>query len=132
MPEKISVVIPCYCVAAQILDVLGKIGPDVDAIYVVDDACPQGTASLVQEKCEDARVIILSHETNLGVGGATITGYRRAISDGADIIVKLDGDGQMELVGQNKFEASNPAKNYFTIQVVELTTKKVKTKFVSY
>ena len=46
--------------------------------------------------------------------------------------VDIDGDGQMELVGQNKFEASNPAKNYFTIQVVELTTKKVKTKFVSY
>ena len=96
MPEKISVVIPCYSVAAQILDVLGKIGSDVDAIYVVDDACPQGTASLVQEKCEDPRVIILSHETNLGVGGATITGYRRAISDGADIVVKLDGDGQMD------------------------------------
>ena len=46
--------------------------------------------------------------------------------------VDIDGDGQMELVGQNKIEASNPAKNYFTIQVVELTTKKVKTKFVSY
>jgi len=96
MPEKISVVIPCYRVAAQILDVLGKIGPDVDAIYVVDDACPQSTASLVQEKCEDARVIILSHEANLGVGGATITGYRQAIADGADIVVKLDGDGQMD------------------------------------
>jgi dolichol-phosphate mannosyltransferase len=96
MPEKISVVIPCYRVASQILDVLGKIGPDVDAIYVVDDACPQGTANLVQEKCEDARVIVLSHEANLGVGGATITGYRRAIVDGADIVVKLDGDGQMD------------------------------------
>jgi hypothetical protein len=46
--------------------------------------------------------------------------------------VDIDGDGQMELVGQKKIEASNPAKNYFTIQVVELTTKKVKTKFVSY
>ena len=96
MPEKISVVIPCYRVASQILDVLGKIGPDVDAIYVVDDACPQGTANLVQEKCQDARVIVLSHEANLGVGGATITGYRRAIVDGADIVVKLDGDGQMD------------------------------------
>ncbi len=96
MPDKISVVIPCYRVASQILDVLGKIGPEVDAIYVVDDACPQGTANLVQEKCEDARVIVLSHEANLGVGGATIPGYRRAIADGADIVVKLDGDGQMD------------------------------------
>ena len=46
--------------------------------------------------------------------------------------VDIDGDGQMELVGQNKRESSNPANNYFTIQVIELTTKKVKTKFVSY
>ena len=42
--------------------------------------------------------------------------------------VDIDGDGQLELVGHKKFEASNPAKNYFTIQVVELTTKKTKLK----
>ena len=96
MPEKISVVIPCYRVASQVLDVLKNIGSDVDAIYVVDDACPQGTANLVQEKCEDPRVIVLSHEANLGVGGATVTGYRQAIADGAEIVVKLDGDGQMD------------------------------------
>ena len=96
MPEKISVVIPSYRVASQILDVLKSIGPEVDAIYFVDDACPQGTANLVREKCEDPRVIVLSHEVNLGVGGAMITGYRRAIADGAEIVVKLDGDGQMD------------------------------------
>ena len=96
MPEKISVVIPCYRVASQILGVLKGIGPEVDSIYVVDDACPEGTASLVRNNCEDRRVVVLSHEANLGVGGATISGYRRAIADGAEIVVKLDGDGQMD------------------------------------
>jgi len=44
--------------------------------------------------------------------------------------VDIDGDGQLELVGHKKFEASNPAKNYFTIQVVELTTKKTNLKII--
>jgi hypothetical protein len=38
--------------------------------------------------------------------------------------VDIDGDGQLELVGSKVREASNPAKNYFVVQVVELTTKK--------
>ena len=44
--------------------------------------------------------------------------------------VDIDGDGQMELVGHKMFEASNPKNSYFTIQVVELTTKKTKLKII--
>ncbi|MDP6720351.1 MAG: glycosyltransferase family 2 protein [Pirellulaceae bacterium] len=91
-----SVVIPCYRVASQILDVIAGIGEEVDVIYVIDDACPEGTAKLVREECGDQRVVVLTHDQNLGVGGATISGYRRAIADGAEIVVKLDGDGQMD------------------------------------
>jgi glycosyltransferase involved in cell wall biosynthesis len=32
----------------------------------------------------------------MGVGGAVKTGYHKALEDGADIVVKLDGDGQMD------------------------------------
>jgi glycosyltransferase involved in cell wall biosynthesis len=39
---------------------------------------------------------VLRHNRNQGVGGATITGYRAALAAGAAIIVKLDGDGQMD------------------------------------
>ncbi len=96
MPIKLAVVIPCYRVTSQILGVLADIGDEVEVIYVVDDACPEGTAELVRKECSDKRVEIIVHEKNLGVGGATISGYRRAIEDGADIVVKLDGDGQMD------------------------------------
>ena len=44
----------------------------------------------------DKRVRVVTHDRNRGVGGATMTGYERATEAGADIIVKLDGDGQMD------------------------------------
>lgn len=92
----IVVVIPCYKVASQILDVLSGIGPEVDAIYCVDDACPQGSGDLVERQCRDPRVVVLRHPVNQGVGGAVMTGYRHAISRGGRILVKIDGDGQMD------------------------------------
>ena len=92
----VAVVIPSYKVRDHILSVVNRIGPIVNRIYVVDDKCPQGSGRLAAEECRDARVVVLFHEINQGVGGAMITGYRRALLDGADVVVKLDGDGQMD------------------------------------
>ena len=94
--RTVAVVVPCYREADNILDVLAGIGADVRHIFVVDDACPEGTSALVRESCTDKRVRVVTHDRNRGVGGATMTGYERAIEAGADIIVKLDGDGQMD------------------------------------
>jgi len=95
-PVVVGVVLPCYKVVGQILSTLSRIGPDVHRIYVVDDCCPHGSAELVRGNCVDPRVTILRNETNLGVGGAVIQGYRRALADGCDVVVKVDGDGQMD------------------------------------
>ena len=92
----IAVVIPCYRVRDRVLDVIGRIGPECDAIYLVDDACPERTGEHVREKCHDPRVRVIQHDANQGVGGATLTGYRAALADGATVLVKLDGDGQMD------------------------------------
>lgn len=96
MELGVAVVIPCYKVAAHVLVVLAGIGPEVARIYCIDDACPQASGDLVERDCQDPRVVVLRHEENQGVGGAVMTGYRRAIADGARIIVKVDGDGQMD------------------------------------
>jgi len=98
MTEKISVavVIPSFKVRKHILDVIHGIGPEVSRIYVVDDCCPEGSGDFVQAHCLDARVKVIRNPQNLGVGGAVMAGYRAAISDGAEIIVKVDGDGQMD------------------------------------
>jgi len=94
--SKIAVVVPCYRARGKVLDVLARIGPECAAVYVVDDACPEGSGAHVREHCRDARVQVLVHAENQGVGGATLTGYRAAIADGADVLVKLDADGQMD------------------------------------
>lgn len=96
LTPTIAVVIPCFRVRNSILDVLAGIGPECQAIYVVDDACPQYTGDLVEAESHDPRVRVLRNLHNEGVGGATIAGYRAALRDGAEILVKLDGDGQMD------------------------------------
>ncbi|MGY4493060.1 glycosyltransferase family 2 protein [Pseudomonas sp. TE3610] len=94
--DKIAVVIPSYKVKEHILGVIAQIGHEVDTIYVVDDCCPVGSGQFVEENCTDPRVKVLRNPENLGVGGAVMTGYRAAIRDGATVIVKIDGDGQMD------------------------------------
>lgn len=93
---RIAAILPCYRVSRQILDVLARIGPECARIYVVDDACPERSGDLVERSCSDPRVRVLRHTENQGVGGAVITGYRAAMADGCDILVKVDGDGQMD------------------------------------
>ncbi|MGK5009391.1 glycosyltransferase family 2 protein [Janthinobacterium sp. MDB2-8] len=92
----IAVVIPSYKVDRHILSVISQIGAEVSRIYVVDDCCPDRSGDLVEEHCSDKRVVVLRHAENQGVGGAVMTGYRAALDDGMDIIVKVDGDGQMD------------------------------------
>src|SRR5690349_9585717 len=92
----VAVVLPCYRVAQQAPRVIAAIGPQVQHIFAVDDACPEGSGQHITEQVKDARVRVLRHERNRGVGAATITGYRAALEAGADIVVKIDGDGQMD------------------------------------
>ena len=96
MSKPLAVIIPAYRVRNQILDVIDGIGPEVDSIYVVDDACPEKSGALVSEQCNDPRVRVCIQSHNTGVGGAVIQGISAALCDGAKVIVKLDGDGQMD------------------------------------
>lgn len=93
---KVSVVIPCYRVKKHIADVISRIGPEVIRVYAVDDCCPEHSGDFILENITDPRVVVLRNSVNLGVGGAMKTGYRQALLDGMDIIIKIDGDGQMD------------------------------------
>jgi dolichol-phosphate mannosyltransferase len=98
VPENhlsIAVVIPAYRVAAYIADVIARVPPLVRHIVVVDDASPDNL-QVALANVPDTRLRVLRHDVNRGVGGAMKTGFMEALALGADIVVKVDGDGQMD------------------------------------
>lgn len=95
-PRSVAVVIPCFRVSRHILEVVTGIPEWVARIYVVDDCCPERSGALVAKQVGDERVTVIYNEENLGVGGAVMAGYARAEADGCAVIVKMDGDGQMD------------------------------------
>lgn len=95
-PGAVAVVIPCYRVVRHISSVLAGIPAEVSKIYVVDDACPDGSGKYVESNVTDPRIRVIYHASNEGVGAAVMAGYEAAIADGATVIVKIDGDGQMD------------------------------------
>ena len=90
-------VIPCYKVTGQILEVLAKAPPWVDGIVCVDDACPEGSGDFIEANVSDPRVVVVRLPKNQGVGGATLAGYSEAERRGGQVLVKVDGDDQMDL-----------------------------------
>jgi glycosyltransferase involved in cell wall biosynthesis len=91
---RIAVVVPAYNEAEHIGLVLRSIPPYVDRILVVDDGSCDRTASQA-EAIGDARVSVIRHRDNRGVGMALSSGYRRALDEGADVVAVMAGDGQM-------------------------------------
>ena len=96
MKHSIAVVIPSYKVRDHILDVINGIPDCVDKIYLVDDQCPDKSGNYASKHAIDSRLMVIFHENNHGVGGAVMTGYLAALADGMDIVVKVDGDNQMD------------------------------------
>jgi dolichol-phosphate mannosyltransferase len=93
----IAVVIPAFKVKVHLLAVIQSIGPEVKNIIVIDDACPERSGEYVMANISDPRVEVIFHESNLGVGGAVKSGYKRALQLNSDVVVKIDGDGQMDV-----------------------------------
>ena len=94
----IAAVIPCYRVEREIQSVLRTIPSYIKHIIVVDDASPDSTADIVAVAGKaDDRILLIQHPSNQGVGGAMVTGYRKALDLDAQVVVKIDGDGQMDM-----------------------------------
>lgn len=94
---NVVAVIPAYNEAKHIGDVLRSLPSFLRSIIVVNDCSRDETAAVVQQvAAEDPRVILVNHETNQGVGGAMVSGFRKALELEAQLVVKLDGDGQMD------------------------------------
>jgi dolichol-phosphate mannosyltransferase len=94
---NITVVIPCYKVSAHIESTVGGLPEWVDNLILVNDCSPDDTLEMLNQLAlKNPKVTVLSNQINLGVGGAMITGFRHALEIKTDIVVKMDGDGQMD------------------------------------
>ncbi len=94
---QIVIIIPAYRVERAIEAVIRGIPDYVKHIIIVDDASPDSTSTAVTALSNsDKRLILIQHLHNQGVGGAMVSGFKKALELGAQIIVKIDGDGQMD------------------------------------
>jgi len=95
--RKIGVAVPAYNEEKYIAKTLEEIPDFVDRIYVVDDCSKDGTAKIVEDFMKkDRRIELIRHEKNLGVGGAIVSGWKKGLQDGMDVMVVMAGDNQMD------------------------------------
>jgi glycosyltransferase involved in cell wall biosynthesis len=95
--RTIGVVVPAFNEELLIGETLRSIPKYVDKIYVVDDCSKDKTAQIAREfENNDPRFTCISHEQNKGVGGAIVTGYKKALQDEIDIAAVIAGDNQMD------------------------------------
>ncbi|NWF64705.1 MAG: glycosyltransferase family 2 protein [Chloroflexi bacterium] len=132
---KIAVVIPSYRTDKEIQAVLKGIPAFVRHIIVVDDASPDSSADLVSAAAKrDKRITLLRHAKNQGVGGAMITGFKKALEFGVEIVIKVDGDGQMDphyipalimplLTGEADYAKGNRFRDFSALQQMPLVRR---------
>ena len=95
--NQIGVVIPTYKSKDHIQNVLNGLPEWIDHIIVIDDKCPQNTGKFVEQNyLGESRIHVVFHDTNTGVGGATVTGYKKCMELECQIVVKMDSDDQMD------------------------------------
>ena len=126
MKRNICIVIPCYRVRHKILSVYNKIDFKlVDKVIIVDDCCPEKSGKFLQNKIKkNNKTEFIFLKKNLGVGGATLKGFKKGYDDNYKTIIKIDGDGQHETKFIKKFY-NYLSKDYdFCKGYRELTIKK--------
>ena len=87
---RFCVVIPAYNEVATIREVVTRTLAFCDRVLVVDDGSTDGTAQVLAR----LPVTVLRHTNNRGKAAALWSGFERALADGADAVITLDGDGQ--------------------------------------
>jgi glycosyltransferase involved in cell wall biosynthesis len=92
---RIAAVVPAYLEQELIGKTIASMPAIIDEIIVVDDCSPDATSQVVSAS-PDQRVHLIRHEVNQGVGGAIITGHRKAIELDVDVMVVMAGDNQMD------------------------------------
>ena len=93
-PPTIVVVMPAHNEASIIATVLANVPAQIDSYTVIPIVIDDGSDDATAAVARGSGAVVVRHMTNLGVGAATVTGFRAALQLNADIIVSMDADGQ--------------------------------------
>ena len=93
--KRVAVVVPAFDEERLVGETIRGIPEFVDRIFVVDDASRDGTAAAAAG-VGDARVLLVRHERNAGVGAAIASGYRRALEEEIEVTCVMAADNQMD------------------------------------
>jgi glycosyltransferase involved in cell wall biosynthesis len=93
--KTVAVVVPAYEEEELVGTTIRGVPEFVDRIIVVDDASRDGTVAAASA-AGDSRIEVVSHDRNAGVGAAIVTGYRRAVAGGLDVVCVMAADNQMD------------------------------------
>ncbi|MBV8065121.1 MAG: glycosyltransferase family 2 protein [Actinobacteria bacterium] len=93
--KRVGVVVPAHDEEALVGTTLDSIPEFVDRVVVVDDGSRDATAERARGS-GDPRVEVVVHDANRGVGAAIVTGYKRALEDGIDVVCVMAADNQMD------------------------------------
>ena len=102
--KKVCIILPCYRVKHKIYNVYKKlINEKIDCLIFVDDNCPDKSVKYLKSRIrQNKKTQFIFLKSNLGVGGATLKGFRSAYNQGFDIIVKFDSDDQHKIFDLTK------------------------------
>jgi dolichol-phosphate mannosyltransferase len=93
---RATVCLPTYDerenIEAIVAALLERLGPD-DGVLVIDDNSPDGTGEIADSLAAgEPRVSVLHRAEKEGLGPAYLAGFRRALADGAELVLEMDAD----------------------------------------
>jgi dolichol-phosphate mannosyltransferase len=93
---RVTVCLPTYNERENLepmLRALGEVLPAGGRVLVIDDSSPDGTGQLADELAATLDVVDVLHRPGKeGLGRAYLAAFRRALADGADLVLQIDCD----------------------------------------
>jgi dolichol-phosphate mannosyltransferase len=87
------VCLPTYNERDNLEPMLGALGEKGVRVLVIDDNSPDGTGELADRLASELDYVdVLHRERKEGLGPAYLAGFRRALADGAGLILEMDCD----------------------------------------
>jgi len=87
------VCLPTYNELENLEPMLRALGDKDVRVLVIDDSSPDGTGELADRLAQELDYVsVLHRETKEGLGPAYLAGFRRALSDGAELVLEMDCD----------------------------------------